>query len=68
MEEVDGATRIKDVSGCFVVRPCSDGNCILECYFISRKRSVIPRWITEPIITGNILSMLEAMRDELTIV
>jgi hypothetical protein len=65
---VEGVKRMKDINGKFVIKPHADGTCTMECYFLSEKRSVIPRWITEPIITGNILNMLEAMRDELTIV
>jgi hypothetical protein len=65
---VDGIKRMNDINGSFVLKPCTDGTCVLECYFLSKKASVIPRWITEPIITGNIISMLEAMRDELTVV
>jgi hypothetical protein len=68
MQSVDGVKRMDDISGKFVINTCADGTCILECYFISEKRSVIPRWITEPIITGNIINMMKAMRDELTIV
>ncbi|HSG67099.1 MAG TPA: hypothetical protein VK994_00235, partial [Bacteroidales bacterium] len=63
--EVDGMKRMTDINGCFVLKPCDKGDCILECYFLSSKASVIPRWITEPIITGNILNMMEALRDEL---
>jgi hypothetical protein len=64
--EVDGMSRMKDITGSFVIRELPDGRSILECYFLSEKASVIPRWITEPIITGSILSLMEALRDELT--
>lgn len=59
--EVDGMSRMKDITGSFVIRDQPDGHSILECYFLSEKASVIPRWITEPIVTGSILSLMEAM-------
>ena len=62
---VDGINRMKDITGSFVIRPLSNGNSILECYFLSKKASVIPRWITEPIITGSILNLMEGLRKEL---
>ncbi len=62
----DGISRMKDISGSFVIREVDEYHSILECYFISEKASVIPRWITEPIITGSILSLMEAIRTELT--
>ena len=63
---VEGISRMKDINGSFVIRELPNGHSILECYFLSEKASVIPRWITEPIITGSILSLMEALRDELT--
>jgi ribosomal protein S28E/S33 len=63
---VDGISRMKDITGSFVIREQGGGHSILECYFLSEKASVIPRWITEPIITGSILNLMEAIRDELT--
>jgi hypothetical protein len=63
---VDGISRMKDITGSFVIREQAGGHSILECFFLSEKASVIPRWITEPIITGSILGLMEAMRDELT--
>ena len=62
----DGVSRMKDISGSFVIREVDGSHSILECYFVSEKASVIPRWITEPIITGSILSLMEAIRTELT--
>jgi hypothetical protein len=62
---VDGISRMKDIVGTFVIRPLSNGHSQLECYFLSKKASKIPRWITEPIITGSILSLMESLRDEL---
>jgi hypothetical protein len=57
---------MKDITGSFVIRPLPGGRCTLECFFLSHKRSIIPVWLTDPIITGNILSLMEALRDELT--
>jgi len=65
--KVDGVSRMKDITGSIVIRPRSDGSSILECYFLSKKASVIPRWITDPIITGSILSLMESLRKELTV-
>ncbi len=64
--KVEGISRMKDITGSFVIRGQAGGHSILECYFLSEKASVIPRWITEPIITGSIISLMEAIRDELT--
>jgi len=66
IQKFDGINRMKDVSGSFVIRRQPDGHSTLECYFISEKASVIPRWITEPIITGSLLSLMEAIRSQLT--
>ena len=66
LEKYDGISRMKEISGSFVIRPLPNGNSLLECYFVSEKASVIPRWITEPIITGSLLSLMEALRDQLT--
>jgi hypothetical protein len=63
---VDGISRMKDINGSFVIRQLPNGHSILECYFLSEKASVIPRWITEPIITGSILNLMEALRTEIT--
>lgn len=63
---VEGVSRMNDINGFFVIRPLSNGHSTLECYFLSKKASVIPRWITDPIITGSILSLMEALRNELT--
>jgi hypothetical protein len=65
MAPVDGITRMKDIDGAFVIKPQPDGHSILECYFLSKKASAIPRWVTEPIITGSILNVLDALRSEL---
>ena len=64
--EVDGISRMKDISGSIVIKPLDNGRSTVECYFLSEKASKIPRWITEPIITGSILNLMEAMRDQLT--
>lgn len=64
--EIDGFSRMKDINGSFVIHPLPNGNSLLDCYFLSRKASVIPRFITEPIITGNILNLMESLRGELT--
>lgn len=68
IEKVEGISRMKDINGTFVIRELPNGHSTLECYFLSEKASVIPRWITEPIITGSILSLMEALRDELATV
>ncbi len=65
LDPVDGVSRMKDITGSFVIRPLPGGKCILECYFLSHKRSVIPVWLTDPIITGNIISLMESLREEL---
>ena len=65
LSPVEGISRMKDINGSFVIRELPGGKSILECYFLSEKASVIPRWITEPIITGSILGLMEALRDEL---
>ena len=65
-DPVDGITRMKDIVGSFVIRPGENGRCVMECYFLSKKASKIPRWITEPIITGNILNLVGAIREELS--
>jgi len=64
--EVDGITRMKDINGSFVICPGSGEKGRVECYFISSKASVIPRWITDPIITGSIISLMEGMRGQLS--
>lgn len=66
LEKYENISRMKEISGSFVIRPLPNGNSILECYFVSEKASVIPRWITEPIITGSLLSLMEALRNQLT--
>ena len=63
---VEGMGRMKDIVGAFVVHPLPNGHSLLECYFLSTKASKIPRWITEPIITGNILSLMDSLRNELS--
>jgi hypothetical protein len=65
LSPVDGISRMKDIVGSFVIRPLPNGHCVLECYFLSTKASRIPTWITDPIITGSLLSLVEAMRTEL---
>ncbi len=62
----DGISRMKDITGSFVIRPLPNGNSVLECYFVSEKASAIPRWITEPIITGSLLNLMEALKAQLT--
>ncbi|MCU0369852.1 MAG: hypothetical protein MUC31_00410 [Bacteroidales bacterium] len=66
LEKYEDISRMKDITGSFVIRTLPDGRSVLECYFVSEKASVIPRWITEPIITGSILSLMEALRTQLT--
>ena len=66
IDPVDGITRMKDIVGSFVIRPEEKGRCVMECYFLSKKASRIPKWITEPIITGNILNLVGAIREELS--
>ena len=66
IDPVDGITRMKDIVGSFVIRQAGKGHCIMECYFLSKKASRIPRWVTEPIVTGNILNLVEALRQELS--
>ena len=65
LELVDGVSRMKEICGSIVVKSLSDQHSRLECYFLSKKASVIPRWLTEPIITGSILNVLEGMRNQL---
>lgn len=66
LRPVEGISRMKDIVGSFVIRPLPNGHSVLECYFLSTKASKIPRWITEPIITSSLLSLVEAIRNELT--
>ena len=63
---VDGVSRMKNINGSFVIHTRPDGKCLLECYFLSKKASKIPTWLTDPIITGNIINLMESLRDELT--
>ena len=65
---VDGVTRMKDISGSIVIRTLSEGKSILELYFLSKKASALPKWLVEPIITGNMFNLLEGLRNELTAV
>jgi hypothetical protein len=65
LSPVDGMGRMKDIVGSFVIHSRPDGKCTLECYFLSTKASKIPKWITEPIVTGSLLSLVEALRNEL---
>ena len=66
LSRVEGISRMKDIVGSFVIRPLPNGHSVLECYFLSKKAAKIPRWITEPIITGSILGLVEGIRNELT--
>ena len=66
IDPVDGITRMKDIVGSFVIKPGEKGRCAMECYFLSKKASRIPKWITEPIVTGNILNLVNAIRVELS--
>ena len=66
ISKVDGITRMKDIVGSFVIRPLPNGHSEVECYFLSTKASKIPKWISDPIISGSILSLMEALRNELT--
>jgi len=63
---VDGISRMKDISGSIVIHEKTNGHSLVECFFLSEKASKIPRWITEPIITGSILNLMEALRTELS--
>lgn len=65
LSPVEGMGRMKDIVGSFVIHNRPDGKCTLECYFLSTKASKIPKWITEPIVTGSLLSLVEALRNEL---
>lgn len=66
LQPVDGVTRMKDINGTFVIHSQPGGKTLVECYFLSKKASVIPRWITDPIISGSIISLMEGMRDQLS--
>ena len=65
LEQVEGVSRMKDIYGTMVVKALSDTQSRLECYFLSKKASVIPRWVTEPIITSNILKVMEGLRNQI---
>ena len=65
LSPIEGMGRMKDIVGSFVIHPLPGGKCTLECYFLSTKASKIPKWITEPIITGSLLSLVESLRNEL---
>lgn len=65
LEKYDGISRMKDISGSFVIREQANGHSIMECYFVSEKASKLPRCITEPIVTGSLLSLMEALKSQL---
>ncbi len=66
LSPVEGVSRMKDIVGSFVIQSMPSGKSRLECYFLSTKASKIPRWVTEPIITGSILNLMDALRGELS--
>jgi hypothetical protein len=65
ISKVEGVTRMKDIVGSFVIKPLPNGHSEVECYFLSTKASKIPRWISDPIISGSILSLMESLKREL---
>jgi len=66
IEKYDDIGRMKDICGSFVIREQADGRSTLECYFVSEKASKLPRCITEPIVTGSLLNLMEALKARLT--
>jgi hypothetical protein len=66
LSPVKGISRMKDIIGSFVIRPLPNGHSRLECFFLSTKAAKIPVWISDPIITGCLISLMEGLRDELS--
>lgn len=56
----EGVTRMKGVSGSWQLQPQSSGQTKVTYYIITKNKSSMPRWLTDPIIQENLLDTMIA--------
>lgn len=65
MAAVDGIKRMKGIKGTWIITPMGDGTCRVEYSICSYTKPSMPKWLTDPIIQGNLISSMSAFRDHL---
>lgn len=58
----DGITRIKHLQGSWKLVPHSKNHCKVVYTVYSKQPPKFPRWITDPIIQGNLINTMEAFK------
>lgn len=60
--EKEGITRIQHLQGSWIIVPTNRNVCKVFYSVFSNQEPTFPRWITDPIIQGNLISTMEAFR------
>lgn len=60
--EKDGITRIQHLQGAWIIVPTNRNVCKVFYSVFSNQAPTFPRWITDPIIQGNLINTMEAFK------
>ena len=64
IETIEGIKRMKGIKGSWIITPAGDGSCRVEYSICSYTKPSLPRWLTDPIIQGNLISSMSAFREK----
>lgn len=58
----EGVKRMQNLAGLWKITAGNKGACTIEYYVCSYQQPLFPRWMTDPLIQGNLISTLQAFK------